>query len=289
MVMLNATVEMLRQVPVLGSLNDNELKRIIDSPDNRLVSFKPLDQVFSEGDPADCMYLVLNGSFEVRVRSADNRETAIATIQPGEFFGEQALMPGSSGRRNAGVRANSASLAFRIAGYAVATGMAKVDALTQFGEDGVASLADQVRMLLRSVRVFRSIAAKDLERSGEWTKVEHLEAGDIILREDEEGEAMYVVLDGVVEPFVMDDDGKVVVLGHLDKGQYFGEQALLPGSPGKHATNVRAKTDVTLIRVGKRHFQAIVKHDKNLYEALKAVGDAQRLRKIEAIGGGDDW
>jgi CRP-like cAMP-binding protein len=289
MVMLSATVELLRRVPILGSLSNNELQRIIDAPDNRMVSFDPYQVAFAEGDPADCMYLVLEGVFEVRVKSADDREITIATIKTGEYFGEQALMPGSSGRRNAGVRALTQCKAFRIAGNQIATGMAKVDALTQLGEDGTVSRSDQVRMLLRSVRLFRSISPTDLERVSEWTAVEAFDAGDIILREDDPGDFMYVVLDGRVEVFAMDEEGKVVVLGQLGKGQYFGEQALLPGGSGKHNSNVRADTTTLLVRVSKRHVQAIIKHDKTLFDALQAVGEAQRKRKIEAIGGGDDW
>jgi cAMP-binding proteins - catabolite gene activator and regulatory subunit of cAMP-dependent protein kinases len=78
-------------------------------------------------------------------------------------------------------------------------------------------------MFLRSVCLFRSLSFRDLEWVGEWIEIVSFDDGDIILREVEEGDYMYIVLDGAVEVFVMDDDGKVIVLVRYIKGQYFGE------------------------------------------------------------------
>ena len=69
---------------------------------------------------------------------------------------------------------------------------------------------------------------------------------------------------------------KVVVLAELLKGNYFGEQALLPNGDGKRNANVRANGDAVLVRVAKRYFQLIVNHDNKLMLALKAVGEAQQ-------------
>jgi len=100
---------------------------------------------------------------------------------------------------------------------------------------------------------------------------------------------MYIVLDGVAEVFVMDDEGKIVVLARLTPGHYFGEQALLPDGTGKRNANVRADGKTTLVRVAKRYFQLVVNHDNKLMLALQAVGDAQRRKITDAIGRGGGW
>ena len=46
--------------------------------------------------------------------SAGGREISIATLRAGDFFGEQSLLPGGTGRRNASVRAFHPSKLFRI-------------------------------------------------------------------------------------------------------------------------------------------------------------------------------
>lgn len=287
--MLRAGVDLLRQVPIFGALSADELQRVVDAPANGVVTFRAGDMIVAENDIADCMYIVLDGAVDVRITAVGGREITIATLKAGEFFGEQALLPGSTGRRNATVRALSDCRLFRIAKRDVALGIAKTEDLALSGIPEEASDEDRVRMLLRSVRLFRSLSSRDLERVGEWTESVSFDDGDIILREAEEGDFMYIVLDGAVEVFILDDDGKIIVLGRLTAGHYFGEQALLPGGTGKRNANVRADGRTTLVRVAARYFQLIVNHDNKLMLALKAVGDAQRRRIVDLIGRGNPW
>ncbi|MGE3773808.1 MAG: cyclic nucleotide-binding domain-containing protein [Gammaproteobacteria bacterium] len=286
---MRASVELLRQVPIFGSLSPDELQRVVDAPANGVVAYPVGELIVAENDAADCMYIVLDGAVDVRITAVGGREITIATLKAGEFFGEQALLPGSTGRRNATVRALSDCRLFRIGKGDVALGLAKTEDVSLSGLPDEASDEDRVRMLLRSVRLFRSLSPRDLDRVGEWTETVTFDDGDIVLREAEEGDFMYVVLDGAVEVFVMDDDGKIVVLGRLTAGHYFGEQALLPGGTGKRNANVRADGRATLVRVAKRYFQLIVNHDNKLMLALKAVGDAQRRRISDLIGRGNPW
>ncbi|MGE0373459.1 MAG: cyclic nucleotide-binding domain-containing protein [Gammaproteobacteria bacterium] len=285
-----ATIPLLRGIPLFSSLSDAELQRVIDSPANSVVDVGPGALIVEEHDVADCMYVVLEGAVDVRITTVGGREITIATLKNGEFFGEQALLPGASGRRNATVRALRATRLFRITRSDAALGMS---AHEDFPEPEVltdSTSADRVRMMLRSVRLFRSLSSRDLDRVDTWTEVVTYEPGDMILREQEDGDYMYVVLDGSVEAFVSDDDGKVVVLSRLTRGHYFGEQALLPDGTGKRNANVRANERATLVRVAKRYFQLIINHDNKLMLALKAVGAAQRKQIVNAIGGGNaDW
>ena len=289
MTMLRASVDLLRRVPVFGSLTQDELQRIVDAPDNGVVSYAPSALIMAENEIGDSMYIVLEGTVDVRITAVDGREITIATLKSGEFFGEQALLPGATGRRNATVRALSACTLFRIAKNNVAQGLAHTEDPGLSGRLERASDQDRVRMLLRSVRLFRSLSPRDLERVGEWTETVTFDDGDIILREAEEGDYMYIVLDGAVEVFVMDDDGKVIVLARHTKGQYFGEQALLPTRSGRRNANVRADGRTTLVRVAKRYFQLILNRDNKLMLALQAVGDAQRRKISDVIGRGNTW
>jgi CRP-like cAMP-binding protein len=290
MAKVRATIQLLRNVPLFSSLSDAELQRVIDSPTNSVIDFKPLAPIVEENAVADCMYIILEGSVDVRITAVGGREITIATLKSGEFFGEQALLPGSSGRRNATVRALQQSRLFKIAKSDAALGMSASEEFSEnFTFDETPS-DDRVRMMLRSVRLFRSLSSRDLDRVGEWTEVVTYEPGEIIVREAEDGDYMYVVLDGSVEVFVMDDDGKIVVLSELTRGHYFGEQALLPEGSGKRNANVRANERAILVRVAKRYFQLIINHDNKLMLALKAVGAAQKKKIVDAIGGeSTDW
>jgi CRP-like cAMP-binding protein len=286
---IRATVELLRKVPIFSSLSDAEVQRVIDSPANGIMDCRPMQTIIEEDEIGDCMYVILAGTVDVRIKSVDGREITIATLKEGEFFGEQALLPGASGRRNATVRSLQKSRLFKISKSDARLGMSSAADLDIDPTFNPRSEDERVRMLLKGVRLFRSLSAKDLKRVSDWTEVVNFKAGDIIMREHEDGDYMYIVLDGAVEVFVMDDDGKFIVLTKLSRGHYFGEQALLPNSTGKRNANVRADSNTTLVRVAKRYFQLIITHDNKLMLALKAVGEAQKRKIISAIGKLSDW
>ncbi|MFT4582628.1 MAG: CRP-like cAMP-binding protein [Gammaproteobacteria bacterium] len=282
---VRATVELLQQIPIFASLTEDELRQIIQSPDNGIVSYKPLEPIIHEDEIGDCMYIVLEGAVDVRIKAVAGREITIATLKAGEFFGEQALLPGATGKRNAGVRALQSSRLFKITKKDVVLGISQHEDLSDALDD-LNSLGDdeRVKMLIRSVRLFRSLSQNDLDRIGTWTEVLGVDAGEIIVREEEQGDFMYVVLEGSVEVFVVDDDGQIVVLAELFRGNYFGEQALLPEGSGKRNANVRTNGASTLVRVAKKYFRLIINHDNKLMLALMAIGDAQKNKIVSAIG-----
>jgi CRP-like cAMP-binding protein len=49
------------------------------------------DYVVRQGEAGDCMYIVLSGELEV-VRRSQGREFFLATLGPGDFFGEMSLI-----------------------------------------------------------------------------------------------------------------------------------------------------------------------------------------------------
>lgn len=67
-------------------------------------SFEPGQYVFRQGDPSVDFYAIRSGEVEV-LRATDDGDETIATLGPGEFFGEMALV--SEGTRNASVRART--------------------------------------------------------------------------------------------------------------------------------------------------------------------------------------
>ena len=92
------------------------------------------------------------------------------------------------------------------------------------------------------------------------------------------------MLDGTVEIFTLDDDGKITMLAEHGRGNYFGEQALLPGSSGKRNAYVRSNNKVRLIQVPKEYFRLVINRDSVLFEALQKIGEAQK-EEINKIRG----
>lgn len=268
----------LKKVPIFASLTDAELKAIISSPDNSYEEYGMKQGIIREAEIGDCMYVILEGTVEVSIKGGGGgREIAIATLREGDFFGEQSLLPGSEGRRNASVRAFHPSKVFRIDKKHVLLNINGVD-----GSEDITELPkfkkeeQEVRDILRDLRLFKSLADIELNSYPNWTEVITVGPGEFIIKESEHGEHLYVILDGIVEVFMIDEGGKINILAKLKPGDYFGEQALLEDSDGERNAYVRTDNETRLIKISKDYFKLALKRDSVLADALRKAGEAQK-------------
>ena len=56
-----------------------------------IVAFREQQTLFSQGDPADAVFYILEGKITLTVLSKQRKEVVIATLAPGDFFGEGCL------------------------------------------------------------------------------------------------------------------------------------------------------------------------------------------------------
>jgi CRP/FNR family cyclic AMP-dependent transcriptional regulator len=96
-------VELLRSVPLFADLEPRELKSFSQVAVPR--SFPAATRVFHEGDHSDACYIVRSGSFRVTREHSDGRAITLATLGPGDIFGELAMLDGEV--RSASVEALS--------------------------------------------------------------------------------------------------------------------------------------------------------------------------------------
>jgi len=103
----------LRRIKVFAGLSDFQIQRFISLMEMRQV--KQWEVVVREGDIGDAMYLILQGELRVRLM-VQGRESLLATLPTGEFFGEISLF--DTGPRSADVVANVDSLLLKISAEA---------------------------------------------------------------------------------------------------------------------------------------------------------------------------
>jgi CRP/FNR family transcriptional regulator, cyclic AMP receptor protein len=87
-----SAVELLLSVPLFSDLEDDELERFSHVAVPR--SFPAGTRVFHEGDNSDACYIVKSGTFRVTREHSDGRAITLATLEPGEIFGELAMLDG---------------------------------------------------------------------------------------------------------------------------------------------------------------------------------------------------
>ena len=89
-----SAVELLRSVPLFAGLEQGELERFSQVAVPR--TFPAGTRVFHEGDSSDACYIVSEGSFRVTREHSDGRAITLATLGPGEIFGELAMLDGDT-------------------------------------------------------------------------------------------------------------------------------------------------------------------------------------------------
>jgi len=106
---------------------------------------------------------------------------------------------------------------------------------------------------LRSIPLFSQLRESDLWRLREATVSRSYPKDSIILFEGEQAEALYVVLSGRVKVVYVSEDGREVILGTRDNGDFFGETALLDELP--NPAHVIAMQDTELLVLRREEFR----------------------------------
>ena len=138
-------------------------------------------------------------------------------------------------------------------------------------------------VFLRSVRLFRNVDDTDLATFAGSLREQSLRRGQILFREGDHGDEMFVVRAGSIVISKADTGRVEQVLARNGPGDFFGEMALFDRSP--RSATVQADTDVTLLvldraalgrltedspRAAAAFFQALV---HVFIERLRASGD----------------
>jgi ferredoxin-NADP reductase/CRP-like cAMP-binding protein/bacterioferritin-associated ferredoxin len=128
--------------------------------------------------------------------------------------------------------------------------------------------------------LFKNCSPSELRSILAELKSEHYQAGDIILREGDLGDRLHILLSGSVRVYTNNEAGDEIVLARLEKGAYFGEQALLFAKPIRRSASVRALTDVGTGTLTHATFQKHLRANENLRELLLEVGRDELILKI---------
>ncbi len=124
--------------------------------------------------------------------------------------------------------------------------------------------------LLKETEIFRDIPVTVLQDSVSCLQVLHFEAGELIVRKNETGNRMFVIVKGKVK--VHDND---YAIAHMERGDFFGEMSLLDSSP--RSMSVSASDKVEVIGISQETFYTFLKHQPALIKNIMA-GVNNRLR-----------
>jgi len=86
-------VAALARCPLFAGLGEDDLVGL--AREMRARRFRRGEVLFHQGDPGDALFVVTSGAVKISLPSEEGDEAIIATVDPGDFFGELALLDGA--------------------------------------------------------------------------------------------------------------------------------------------------------------------------------------------------
>jgi CRP/FNR family cyclic AMP-dependent transcriptional regulator len=126
----NDRAEIIRRLDFGSSLNETLVSDLSNS--SVVLDFRRRRFVYRAGEPADCLYAIINGRVKLcRIESDTGREAVIDILPEGSLFGESALYSAAGQRANSAVAyENSRLLRIHVADFK--RGMAEDDRLHDY-------------------------------------------------------------------------------------------------------------------------------------------------------------
>ena len=261
---LSATegIELIRATqPLLAALTSLQARELII--DSQVLVPEEGTILFRKNDYGNSFFFILQGRVEMHLDLQDGKQNVL-DLDSGDFFGEIGLL---SGRRRSGSA---------IAGPGCV--------LIETPRRTMLKLLDAVPSMQRKLDQFaikrivsqcfgRLVHEQQVSRLLSEARSKHYGVGEILFREGDEPDALYVIKHGSVT-VSRDINGKEVVSAYLSAGSYVGEMALVSRMPRTATIRAAAPTEAVLIEADQ--FNAIL--DEN-----PAVRSAVNARYLEGV------
>ena len=263
-------VEELKKVPFLAALPADELTTVIAGM--RRETHAAGAAIVEQGQPGDRFCFLRSGTADVVYEEESGLEHTVAHLQAGDFFGEVALLETSN--RTATVVATEASVVLTLDRETFV-------ALVERSKFAREAILEQVRnaAFLRKVRVFTHLSAPMMSKLLRGVSVTEFEADQTVVREGDEGDAMYVIREGRCQVSRAVDGQEDLDVSELAAGDWFGEISVLRGT--ERTATVKTTERCVLICVPADTLDALLVDDLETGLALEQTV-ATRLVALEA-------
>lgn len=232
----------IKKVDLFSFLNDDQRQTLVNAMFK--LNFKDGDVIIKQGDQPDNFYILNTGKCKVFKKSGD-KETQVAALSPGQYFGELALISGST--RAASVIADGE------------VGCWAIDQTTYLGllKEGHNQKRQLYRSLLRNVPFLKVLQDYEILLVADALQPVNPKKGDVIVKQGDSGDEFFIILEGecvVTKKEDGEDEPKEV--GRLRSGHYFGELALMQNAP--RAATVAAGDSCKLVKLDRASFHRLL-------------------------------
>lgn len=129
---------------------------------------------------------------------------------------------------------------------------------------------------LRLIPLFSKLDTEALEAVAEQFMLERYAAGELVVRQGDPGDKLYMISRGELEVLVT-DNGSERLVNTLGRGDYFGEMALLSKEP-RNAT-IKTVTPTQFYSLAAADFQALLERSPEVREAVSKTVEGRRAAR----------
>ncbi len=270
-------VRLPAKVPLFDDLPQQAFVELV----NRL-SYKrwaPGEMILREGEAGRSFFVVVEGRVRVFKRLPDGAELVLATLGEGAFFGEMALLSGAA--RAANVVAEAETELFEISDDVLRETVARYPSVAT-------SLKNFYRQrLVNNVMaispLFRDFDPGERRAIVERFKMKQAAAGDVIIREAQAANGLFLILHGGVRVHKQVAGAREVELARLKEGEMFGEMSLLSNEPA--SATVTALSTTILLRLPPEDFQELILTHPQILEMVSELTDRRRSESAAVLSG----
>jgi len=145
--------------------------------------------------------------------------------------------------------------------------------------DTLATLSVMDRILfLRRVRLFSDLPPSELKQVAAITNEQYYLDGEVIARQGEPGDEMYIIVSGEVQVTDGQDTRSPVEVAGRGPGEYVGEMAIISQEP--RMASLIAHGDVRVLHIEQPQFEAILRERPETSLAVMRVLCA-RLKEVQ--------
>jgi branched-chain amino acid transport system substrate-binding protein len=159
--------------------------------------------------------------------------------------------------------------------------LSKVESHLQFAGLSIKGINTEYN-ILKDLKIFGLLSETDLNNlSASSKKMTHL-PGELIIKQGEPGESMFVLEEGLLDVFIEAKDNQKVKVGTLSPGKFFGEMSLFTGE--KRGATVVADMESVTLEISKVDIKSILKKKPELvndFGEVIAEREAINLKKME--------
>ena len=235
--------DILRECRPLKRL-DNPLLETLEK-NSTLIQAPKGSYLIRRSEEPDAAFVLVMGSAQVLVTRGDNTTIVAARLEAGSLIGEAAfLRPG--GRRNSDVRLLTDATLLKINGDSLRSALHRSSELVT--DLKAKDFQDSINRAAAASVLAKCISASTMVNIVSSRR--HYSKGDIIFREGDVAEELFLIISGSVEIFRQDNE-KEILFGHIGQGSIFGERGVIQQLP-RTATVVATEDTEVLILDGSR-------------------------------------